>query len=80
MESESVGEPDPEDEGCSLLARGDAASSNNDPPAAPVRAPEPAPEPAPGPAETRNLRRARVYVEGEAQKRARLDASSASSE
>lgn len=76
MESESVGEPDPEDEGCSLLARGDAASSNNDPPAAPVRAPEPAP----GPAETRNLRRARVYVEGEAQKRARLDASSASSE
>jgi hypothetical protein len=56
VESESVGEPDPEDEGCSLLARGDAASSNNDPPAAPVRAPEPAP----GPAETRNLRRARV--------------------
>jgi hypothetical protein len=60
-----------------LLARGDAASTTNDPPAAPA-APASPDRPA---APTRILCRSRVYVEDESEKRARLDeqASTASS-
>lgn len=66
MSEESIGEPDPEDDGLSLLATGDAASSNNDPPNGASRP-------------AKNLRRGRVYVETSSEKRARMEEPSVSS-